>query len=218
MELAAILEQYYAPFMARYAGRLLPAHRQAIGAMLRCRTPAAGELRVRCTGCEQVQRQALSCGHRSCPKCQNHAVSQWLDRQQAKLLPVDYFLVTFTLPYELRALAWRRQSIIYSMLLACATSTLKDFGLNPGKLGAQLGMTAVLHTHNRRLDYHPHGHVVVPGGGIDQRRRQWKQVKGRYLFNALALAKVFRARFLAAANTAGPPIPRPGPGHRTAGR
>jgi hypothetical protein len=68
-------------------------------------------------------------------------------------------------------------------------------------------MTAVLHTHSRRLDYHPHCHVVVPGGGIDKLRRQWKKVKGKYLFNEFALAKVFRARCLEAFNKAGLTIP-----------
>lgn len=136
-----------------------------------------------------------------------HEATQWLDRQRAKLLPVDYFMATFTLPAELRALAWRHQSEIYAMLFDCAASTLKDFGLNPDKLGADIGMTAVLHTHTRRLDYHPHVHIVVPGGGIDTLRRQWKKTKGKYLFNEFALAKVFRARILAALNEAKLPIP-----------
>ena len=87
-------------------------------------------------------------------------------------------LVTFTLPYELRTLTWFHQKVIYSILFACVASTLKDFGLNPDKLGAQIGMTAVLHTHNRKLDYHPHIHVVVPGGGINKAKRQWIKLKG----------------------------------------
>ena len=70
-----------------------------------------------------------------------------------------------------------------------------------------MGMTVIRHTHNRQLDYHPHVHAVAPGGGIDQRRRQWKKKKGNYLFNASALAKVFRARFLDAINKAGLSIP-----------
>jgi hypothetical protein len=116
-------------------------------------------------------------------------------------------MVTFTLPYELRSLAWHNQAAVYNILFDCATSTLKDFGLNPANLGADIGMTAVLHTHSRRLDYHPHCHVIVPGGGIDKRRRQWKKVKGKYLFNEFALAKVFRARCLEAFNKAGLTIP-----------
>jgi hypothetical protein len=134
-------------------------------------------------------------------------VSQWLGRQQAKLLPVDYFMVTFTLPYELRPLAWFFQEQVYAMLFSCAVSTLKDFGLNPKHLGAEMGMTAVLHTQTRRLDFHPHLHVIVPGGGIDKGRRQWKKIKGQYLFNAFNLAKVFRARFLGAVHLAGLKIP-----------
>lgn len=203
MELAAIFEQYQHPFMARYGAQLSPAQRQAIGAIRRCRTSAAGQWCVRCTGCARCQTQPLSCGHRQCPKCQNHEATQWLERQRAKLLPVDYFMVTFTVPAELRALAQRCPSELYTMLFACASSTLKDFGLNPKHLGAELGMTAILHTHTRQLDYHPHVHCVVPGGGIDPRRRQWKKHKGRFLFNAFALAKVFRARLLAALNNAG---------------
>ena len=107
-------------------------------------------------------------------------------------------MATFTLPYQLRALARQHQKKLYSLMFTCVTSTLRDFGVNPQHLGATLGMTAVLHTHTRRLDYHPHIHVVVPGGGIDKKRRQWKKLKGEYLFNEFALAKVFRARFIAA--------------------
>jgi len=75
-------------------------------------------------------------------------------------------------------------------------------------LGAEIGMTMVLHTNNRKLDFHPHIHVVVPGGGVDKRRHQWKKKKGKYLFNQDAMAKVFRARFLAAVNEAGLSIPQ----------
>ncbi len=207
MELATIVDQFHAAFLAKYADRLLPSHRTAINAIRRCRTADSGELYIHCSECEQAQWRPLSCGHRSCPKCQNHEASRWLDRQQAKLLPVTYFMVTFTLPRQLRPLVWNFQGKLYSIMLACATSTLKDFGLNPKKLGADMGMTAVLHTQNRRLDFHPHVHVIVPGGGIDKRRRQWKKVKGNYLFNQTNLAKVFRARFLAAVNLAELSIP-----------
>ena len=207
MNLTAIVEQFQDRFLSQYTKQLLPSHRNALRAILRCRTPASGELHVRCTECGRAEWRPLSCGHRSCPMCQNHEASQWLARQQAKLLPVSYFRVTFTLPYELRSLAWFSQSQIYAILFACAIETLKDFGQNPKHLGADMGMTAVLHTQTRRLDYHPHLHVIIPGGGVDKRRRQWKKVKGKYLFNAFNLAKVFRARFLAAVNQAGLTIP-----------
>lgn len=203
MQLASILNQYHDAFQAKYGSRLLPSHLGAIEAISRCRTPEAGQLLVQCTDCGHAAVRPLSCGHRSCPQCQNHETSLWLDRQQKKLLPIDYFMVTFTLPFELRFLAWDNQTLVYNLLFACASSTLKDFGLNPKNLGAHIGMTAVLHTHNRRLDFHPHVHVVVPGGGVDKARKQWKKKNARYLFNEFALAKVFRARFLEALTKAG---------------
>ncbi len=198
MQLAALVHQYLDAFKAKYAPRLRAIHFDALEAILRCRTRGAGELHVHCMECGHSQWQPLSCGHRSCPRCQNHEASQWLDRQYAKLLPVNYFMVTFTLPYQLRTLAWDNPTCLYNLLFTCATTTLKDFGLNPDNLGAALAMTAILHTHTRRLDYHPHVHLIVPGGGVDKARKQWKKLKGNYLFNEFALAKVFRARFLAA--------------------
>jgi hypothetical protein len=207
MELASLLHQYQPELESKYADRLLPGHRRAMGALQRCRTPDAGQIRLQCTDCAATQSQPHSCGHRSCPKCQHHETSLWLDRQLTRLLPVEYFMVTFTLPRELRSLAWCNQTVIYNCLFDVAHRTLKDFGLNPKHLGAEIGMTAVLHTHSRRLDYHPHVHVIVPGGGVDRARRQWKKKKGKYLFNEFALAMVFRARFLTAIKAAGLSIP-----------
>ena len=208
MELAAIINQYYDAFLVKHGDTVLPGHLKAMNAIRRCRTANSGELYVHCPNCHHGEWRPLSCGHRSCPKCQNHETSKWIDRQQAKLLPVLYFLTTFTLPFELRSATWHHQEVVYSLFFACVSSTLRDFGLNPKNLGAEIGMTMVLHTNNRRLDFHPHIHVVVPGGGIDKRKRQWKKKKGKYLFNHNAMAKVFRARFLAALNETRIPIPQ----------
>jgi len=207
MELATIIHQYRSDLEQGYRTRLLPGHRRAMDAMLRCRTPQSGQVRWACQGCNRHRDHPLSCGHRSCPKCQNQEATTWLDRQRAKLLPVDYFMVTFTLPAQLRSLAWCHQTNVYGLLFDCAVSTLKDFGLNPGKLGAELGMTAVLHTHQRDKGFHPHVHIIVPGGGVNRLRRCWKKVKSRYLFNEFTLARVFRARMLDGLNKAQLPIP-----------
>ena len=125
MELAVIINQYYGAFIDKYAGIALPGHLKAINAICNCRTPDSGELYVQCPACHHGQWHPLSCGHRSCPQCQNHEASQWIDRQQAKLLPVAYFMATFTLPYELRSLTWRHQRKVYSILFICVSSTLK---------------------------------------------------------------------------------------------
>ncbi len=211
MEMAALVTQYYDKYIGRYGDTALPGHLKTLSAILRCRTPESGELYVQCPDCDHAEWRPVSCGNRHCPKCQNHNTSQWIDKQQKKLLPVPYFMATFTLPAELRPLAWFNQKVVYALLFKCVAGTLKDFGMNPKHLGAEIGMTMVLHTNTRSLDYHPHIHAVVPGGGIDRRRRYWKKIKGQYLFNGLALAKVFRARFLAAIQEAGLVIPSKAP-------
>lgn len=208
MDLAAIINQYYDAFISKHGDTALPGHLKAMNAIRRCHTPDSGEFYAHCPGCHHGEWRPLSCGHRSCPKCQNYETSKWIDRQQAKLLPVLYFMATFTLPFELRSLTWHHQEMVYALFFTCVSSTLKDFGLNQKNLGAEIGMTMVLHTNNRKLDFHPHIHVVVPGGGIDKRRRQWKKKEGKYLFNQNAMAKVFRARFLAALSETEIPIPK----------
>jgi len=207
MQMATLFREYQQPFEAKYADRLLSGHRKAIAAILRCRTPEAGSIHAYCASCDRSEWHPCSCGHRSCPQCQNHEASCWLARQREKLLPVDYFLATFTLPAELRSLAWQHQRLVYAALFNAATQTIKAFGLNPKHLGAQMGMTAVLHTHSRRLAYHPHIHVVTPGGGVDIQQGLWKPCSKKYLFNAFALAQVFRGKLMHAIAGAGLKLP-----------
>ena len=172
MDITSIITQYQGRFIAQHGYRLTREQRHALASMLACRTAQCGEVLLDCPTCHEVQTRYRSCGNRSCPRCQHHDTARWLERQRQKLLPVDYFLVTFTLPYELRALARRHPAQVYGMLFACAQSTLATFAGNAVKLGGRIGMTAVLHTHTRKLDYHPHVHLVVPGGCLMTRRRQ----------------------------------------------
>lgn len=207
MDLASIVRSYRGKMERSEGNRLLPSHHRALDAISRCRTPESGEVMVYCESCDTLEWHPCSCGHRSCPRCQNHEATQWLERERRKLLPVDYFLVTFTLPRELRSLAWHHQRLVYDALFRAATETLKQFGRDPKHLGAEIGVTALLHTHSRRLNYHPHLHIVVPGGGIDPQERVWKKTRYRYLFNEFALATVFRGKFLAELAKAGLSVP-----------
>lgn len=207
MDLASLVHQYYDAFMARFGETLLPEQRKALKAILRCRTPATGELHAQCPDCHHAQWRPLSCGNRHCPRCQHHLTSLWIDRQREKLLPVPYFMVSFTLPCQLRSLAYAQQKDVYSLMFHAAAEVLRSFARNAKQLGAEIGMTMVLHTHSRRLEFHPHIHVLVPGGGIDQQARIWKKASKNYLFNALALAKAFRGKFLAGAAAIGLRIP-----------
>lgn len=207
MSLIAILQHYQTPFLDKHGSRISAQQRKALFAMLACRTEHYGQMQMQCSGCKHYQSACHSCGNRSCHQCQHYDASRWLERQRLKLLPVNYFMVTMTLPAQLRTLAWHNQSAIYKLLFDCAVSTLNTFAANDKSLGHSLGMTAVLHTHSRRLSYHPHVHIVIPGGCLNKRRRQWTTLKGEYLFNEIALARVFRARLLAAIKQAGFTLP-----------
>jgi hypothetical protein len=183
---------------AQYGEQLLPGHRNALSAILRCRTEESGTTTMHCNDCESDDSFPLSCGHRFCPQCQNDAVEQWLQRQRAKLLPVDYYLVTFTLPAQLRSLVYSHQREAYDLLIKLAWQTLSEFGLNDKALHGRIGATAVLHTHSRALNFHPHVHVVVPAGAVDIVHNHWRTKQGKFLFPEPALAAVFRGKWFQA--------------------
>jgi len=206
IHLSHLIEQGRAELLARHRQHLTAHQRRALDAMARCRTGALGATVMACSDCSHREVRLRACGHRSCPRCQQHAANDWLERQRAKLLPVDYFMVTFTLPAALRRLTYRNSRHIHDLLFHTAIDTLRSFGRRHAELTAELAGTAVLHTHNRQLDYHPHLHVIVPGAGVD-RKQCWRRLKGRYLFNGKALAQVFRARFIKGLKQAGFALP-----------
>jgi len=196
MSLVNTLTRYRTEFYHQYGHRLSDEHRHALSAMIKCRTAHYGQLNWHCKKCKLTRTLFRSCGHRSCPRCQNQDNTQWLLRQQQKLLPVNYFMVTFTLPEELREITWQHQRQVYELLLDAAVGTCRDFALRDKQLRGQIGQTAVLHTQTWRLEYHPHVHVIIPAGAIDMKRRVWREKRGKFLFAQKALANVFRARML----------------------
>jgi len=199
MTLSSIIQQFSRSFIAQYEHRLLPSHRKALSAMGSCRTKQSRKMLVECGDCEKRMFVPHSCGHRNCPHCQAHESQQWLERQLKKQVPADYFLITFTMPAEFRPLVWQHQRTMYALMMQCAWDTLKTFSMNDKKLQGVPGAIAVLHTHSRRLDFHPHIHVVIPAGVIDKVKQLWRTKKSKkpFLFHHTALAKVFRAKLLA---------------------
>jgi len=208
IRLSTLIERFEAPLLAEYGDRLLPEHRQALAALKTCRTALSPRMEAHCPACEERVFVPHSCGHRLCPHCQHHESQQWLERQLENLVPGDYFLLTFTLPAEFRALAFTHQRVVYDALMQTAWQTVRSFSLNDRHLQGMPGAIAVLHTHSRRLDYHPHVHLVMPAAAIDTEQRLWRTQPGkRFLFPHKALAKVFRAKMLDALTTAGLPLP-----------
>ena len=169
---------------------------QALTAITNCRTANLGSTVMHCLDCSTRQIRHRSCSHRSCPQCQHHSNTDWLERQRDKRLPVNYFMVTFTLPAQLRPLAYANPKQVYNVLFQTALSTLNTFANNHPQLQGQIGACAVLHTHSRQLNYHPHVHAIVPAIAVNPSRKHYRILKGDYLFNHRNLAAVFRARML----------------------
>lgn len=162
-----------------------------------CRTAFMGGHKQRCNCCGHERYQYNSCRNRHCPKCQAINREKWIWNREQELLPVPYFHIVFTLPHELNSLALHHPKEVYNSLFRAAWQTIAIFSKDPKHLGADTGMTAVLHTWGQNLSLHPHLHCIVPGGGITVSGK-WKKArnKGKYLFPGKALALVFRAKFM----------------------
>lgn len=196
MRLANIIEEFSGAFIRKYENKILPSQLSALNAIKNCRTIHSPKMEIQCANCNHHGFIPHSCGNRHCPHCQNHESQQWIEKQLQKEVSADYFMLTFTLPAEFRYLAWQHQKAVYGLLFNCVWETLKKFTLNDKKLGGTPGAIAVLHTHSRTLDFHPHIHLIMPGGSIDRTTRLWRQKKGKFLFDHKALAIVFRAKLL----------------------
>jgi hypothetical protein len=212
IKLSAIIKQFGKKTLGKYGDKLLPSHHNALNTMKNCRTNLSPKMLAGCTECGEQIYVPHSCGHRNCPHCQNHESQQWLERQLKKQVPAEYFLVTFTLPAEFRPLAWQHQRQIYKAMIQSSWDILREFSENDTTLKGMPGAIAVMHTHSRRLDYHPHVHVVIPAAAIDKKEQLWRTKTSEngkpYLFSHKALAKVFRAKMLEAINAEGLFLPK----------
>lgn len=212
IRLATVIDTFKTDFLAQYRHKLNSDHLRALSAISRCRTQASLKMQVKCEGCDHQIMVPHSCGHRHCPHCQHHESQQWLERQIAKQVPAEYFLLTFTLPAEFRGLCQANQKVVYELLMRSSWETVRTFSENDKQLRGTPGAIAVLHTNTRRLDYHPHVHLVMPAAALDDERKRWNTkrapgVKATYLFSHKALAKVFRAKILAGIEAAGLALP-----------
>jgi hypothetical protein len=192
--LADILRRHGDAYQAQFGHQLLYSHQQAMRAIVQCRTAALGGHVYSCQTCDHTEYCYHSCRNRHCPQCQGDKAHQWLARQQEMLLPVPYFLLTFTLPAALRPLARSRQKLIYNLLFRTSAAATQELAQDPRFLGGAVGMVGVLHTWGRNLSYHPHVHFLIPAGawdGLVWRTGRWR----RFLLPVRALSILFRAKF-----------------------
>lgn len=195
VELADLFREYGADYRNKYADKLLPSHRQAIWAIEHCRTERLGGQVYGCPNCHEFQYSYHSCRNRHCPKCQHELTQNWLQVQQEILLPVPYFLLTFTLPSELRNLVRANQKALYSLLFQASADAAQKLARDPRYIGGQIGLVGVLHTWTRNLIYHPHVHYLAPAGGLHSDGQIWLPTRQGFFLPVRALSKLFRAAF-----------------------
>lgn len=201
MELRQIIRFYITELLKK--GGLSKDQLKALGAIQNCRTSTYGSMEVQCPCCGKRKHIFHSCGNRFCPTCQNHETTIWLERQRKKLLPGRYFMITFTLPSQLREIVRNGSKEIYEHMFSAARDTLDTIALNEKYLGGKIGFTGVLHTHSRRLDFHPHLHFIVPALAYDEKNRTLISKGSEYLFPQKVLGSLFKGKLTALLKTAG---------------
>jgi hypothetical protein len=193
-ELADVFRRHGESYERANAGHLGRVERRVIGAITACRTAALGGHVEQCDDCGLTRIAYNSCRNRHCGKCQGTARAEWLAARQAELLPVPYFHVVFTLPPAAAEIAFQNKQTVYGLLMRAAAEALTT--LAAARLGARIGLIAVLHTWGQTLTHHPHVHCLVPGGGVTLDGQRWIACKPNFLLSVRALSKTFRRLFL----------------------
>jgi hypothetical protein len=181
-------------------GRLTPAQRRVLSAIELCRTAELGGHVDVCCSCGHEHPSYNSCRNRHCPKCQALAQERWIAARAERLLPVGHFHVVFTVPQELRPLARYAPRAVFDALFAAASQTLLELG--DSRFGATVGVTMVLHTWTRKLEFHPHVHAIVTAGGLAHDGARWIATSPKYLFPREAMSALLRGKMLAALSRA----------------
>jgi hypothetical protein len=208
LEVADIVRRDGDAYLGKFGAAMPPSHRRALGDIRGCRTVAMGGHVYDCDRCGHRQYAYHSCKNRNCPKCQGGDTDRWLAKRRDELIATTYFHLVFTLPEELRPIMRRHQKTLYGVLMKAAAQSLMKLAADPRYVGGKVGILAVLHTWTSTLSYHPHVHLLVPGGGVTP-EGEWVSARKRYLVPVRALAKIFRALFMELAQRALPELRLP---------
>lgn len=199
LEVADIFRDHGPAWREANRGHVSLEQLKVMSAIERCRTAALGGHVARCenAACGHTLISYCSCRNRHCPKCQAAASRRWLADREAELLPVPYFHVVYTLPSRLRDVAYQNKRVVYDLLMKAAAETTLAIAADPKRLGARIGVTAVLHTWGSALTHHPHVHMIVPGGGLSSDGERWVSSRSNFLVHVNVLARLFRGKMLA---------------------
>jgi len=193
IEIADIFRRFESDYQQQY--NMSHEQQKAFNAIMSCRSQELGGHTLKCNNCGHVQHAYNSCRNRHCPKCQYLRQVVWVDKLKARLLPVKYFHIVFTVPSSMHKLFYTNQSICYDLLMKSASEAILKAGENPCFLGAKTGCVAILHTWGQALTYHPHVHLLVPAGGFDSDMIEWRQSDEDFFAPVKVLSSLFRGIF-----------------------
>ncbi len=197
LEVAQIFRRHGPEYRKNH--RLSRPQRQAMRDIEQCRTASLGGHLDACSqGCGYSAISYNSCRNRHCPKCQSLKQAKWLAERRERLLPTRYFHLVVTLPHELQPLTRDNPELVYNLLFESASRALLQLARDYERLRAQIGFTAVLHTWDQDLNWHPHLHLVATGGGLSLDGDRWLAAKNSFLVPVKALSKIIRGKFLEA--------------------
>jgi hypothetical protein len=196
LELADIFRAHGPAWRQANAGHVSLSQLKVMSAIEVCRTEALGGHVAGCAKCGHQHIAYNSCKNRHCPKCQGPAARDWMEARAEDLLPVEYFHVVFTLPAEIAQIAFWNKKAVYDLLFRISAETVMTIAADPRRLGARVGMTAVLHTWGSALTHHPHIHMIVPGGGLSPDGSRWIACRPGFFLHVQVLSRLFRRLFL----------------------
>jgi len=191
-----IFRMYGKQYMELYGDRMPRIHTKVMRDICDCRSGAFGTIVYACDNCDIKQPVPCCCGNRHCPTCQQYKSEEWLHKQMKNLLPTHYFLLTITLPQGLRQIARSHQTIVYAAMFSCAHEALKKLAKDKRFVGStRIGYLAVLHTWGSMLQYHPHLHLVIPGGAVSEDGKQWLSSRQDLFVHTRPFTRIFKATF-----------------------
>ncbi|MCP4200697.1 MAG: IS91 family transposase [bacterium] len=195
LEVAEIFRRYCSAYEEKL-GPLSAAEQRVVHDIISCRTADLGGHLYVCDECGVITERFNSCRNRHCPKCQRLERERWLEKRLQELLPVPYFHLVFTVPHQLNPLFLTEPKTFYNLLFRTTADTLLTIAADPKHLGAMIGFSAHLHSWGQRVDYHPHLHVIAPGGGLSPDRQRWIASRRDFFLPVKVLSRVFRGKFL----------------------
>lgn len=167
---------------------------KVFNAIMKCKTKELGIHIITCSECGEATIGYNSCRNRHCPMCQSYAREKWINNESSYLLDCPYFHIITTVPYELNDIALYNEKIFYNILFKATSESILELSNDPKWLGAKVGITSILHTWGQTMNYHPHIHSIITGGGINNNK--WINCKENYLFKVQVLSSLFRGKFL----------------------